>query len=150
VTQKNRKIERFKTELGALQKTIPEDLHLPSLRENRLQGYASLFMIVLPLLKSKGEPVFTEPLLQELFIILDIRFGGCLVPSAGSHPPYWGLWHPTEHASAERDYLTTIQIFTNPIEAADEFFASLKQILKTAGNIEQGEILVSRIECRLL
>jgi hypothetical protein len=30
------------------------------------------------------------------------------------------------------------------------FFTDLKSILKTAGHIEQQEILIARIECRLL
>jgi hypothetical protein len=37
-----------------------------------------------------------------------------------------------------------------PIEPANRFFAALKPILKTAGHIEQREILISRIECRLM
>jgi hypothetical protein len=41
-------------------------------------------------------------------------------------------------------------ILANPIEASNQFFAGLKPILKTAGHIEQQEILISRIECRLL
>jgi hypothetical protein len=138
--------------LAALQRSIPEDLHLPSLRENRLEGFASLFVVVLPLLTSEGEAVFTEPLLQEVFRTLDTRFGGCLVPSASSHPPYWGLWHPTGSGAAEveKDYVTTIQIFANPIEATSRFFTRLKQILKSSGHIEQQEILISRVDCWLI
>lgn len=138
--------------MTALQRSISDDLHLPSLRENRLEGFASLFVVVLPLLNSQGEAVFTDSILQELFLGLDTRFGGCLVPSASSHPPYWGLWHPTggSTAEAEKDYVTTIQIFANPIEATNRFFTRLKQLLKTAGHIEQQEILISRVDCWLI
>jgi hypothetical protein len=34
--------------------------------------------------------------------------------------------------------------------ACFRFFAGLKPILKTAGHSEQQEILISRIECRLM
>ena len=146
------KLDKFRSDLAALDQTIPQDLHLPSLRENRLEGLAALFVLVVPLLNSEGKSVFTDELLAELFLTLDNRFGGCLVPSARSHPPYWGLWHPTGSSAAEgeKDYVTTIQVFANPIEASNRFFASLKQFLKTAGNIEQEEILISRIDCWLV
>ena len=146
------KVRKFRTELAALQRSISADLHLPSLRQNRLEGFAYLFVMVLPLLNVEGQPVFTDPLLQELFLAVDNRFGGCLVPSASSHPPYWGLWHPTGGTAdeAEKDYVTTIQIFANPIEATNQFFTRLKQLLKTAGNIKQQEILISRIDCWLM
>jgi hypothetical protein len=151
VAKKRSKLEHFRAELAALQRSVSEDLRLPSLRENRLEGFAFLFVMVLPLLNSQGQPVFTELLLQELFLVLDNRFGGCLVPSATSHPPYWGLWNPAgSGAQAEKDYVTTIQIFANPIEPTNRFFTQLKQILKTAGHIEQQEILISRIDCRLM
>lgn len=152
MARRQSKVEQFRAELASLQLSILEDLHLPSLRENRLEGFASLFVIVLPLLNADGQPVFTDSLLQELFLALDNRFGGCLVPSATSHPPYWGLWHPTGSpaASAEKDYVTTIQVFANPIEATNRFFTRLKQILKPAGSVEQQEILISRMDCRLM
>ena len=152
MTKRQSKLEKFRMDLAALRRSISEDLRLPSLRENRLESFASLFTMVLPLLDSEGLPVFTDPLLQELFLILDNRFGGCLVPSASSHPPYWGLWHPTgsKAVEAEKDYVTTIQIFANPIEPTNTFFTRLKQILKTAGSIEQQEILISRIDCWLM
>jgi hypothetical protein len=41
-------------------------------------------------------------------------------------------------------------MFASPIEATNRFFTGLKKILKTAGHIEQEEILVSRIDCRLM
>jgi hypothetical protein len=152
VARKPSKLAKFQADLAALQRAVPEDLHLPSLRANRLEGYAALFFMVLPLSNPQGLPVFTELLLQELFLALDTRFGGCLVPSANSHPPYWGLWHPTgrQAAEAEKDYVTAIQIFANPIEPTNQYFTRLKQILKTAGNIDQEEILISRIDCRLM
>ena len=46
------KLEWFQAELAALRQSIPEELRLPSLRDNRLEGFASLFVIVLPLLAS--------------------------------------------------------------------------------------------------
>jgi hypothetical protein len=46
-------------------------------------------------------------------------------------------------------YSYLFRVLTSPIEAANQFFASLKPILKTAGHFEQQEILISRIECRL-
>jgi hypothetical protein len=142
--------DRFRERLGGLSAAIPEDLRIPSLDENRLEGYAYLFRIVLPLLNAKGKRVFTEPILDELFEVLDSRFGGCMVASSSSAPPLWGLWHPPQESQAEKDYLTTAEVLANPIEAANRFFMRLKTILKTAGHIEQQEILISRIECRLM
>lgn len=152
MAKKQSKLEKFQEELAALGRSIPEDLHLPSLRENKLEGFAALFFMVLPLLNSQGETIFTNALLQELFLTLDNRFGGCLVPSATSTPPYWGIWHPTgsQAARAEKDYVTTIQVLANPIEPTNQFFVRLKQILKTSGHIEQQEILISRIDCWLI
>src|SRR2546427_11857444 len=95
VAKKQNRLQRFQVELAVLQQSTSQALHLPSLNANRMEGFAALFVMVLPLLNSEGQPVFTDPLLQELFLVLDQRFGGCLVPSASSHPPYWGLWHPT-------------------------------------------------------
>ena len=95
--------------------------------------------------------MFTDALLRELFLTLDKQFGGCLVPAGSSTPPYWGLWHPTgSQSAAEKDYVTTIQILANPIEPSSRFFTRLKQILKTAGHIEQQEILISRFDCWLI
>jgi hypothetical protein len=145
------KLEKFQDGLSALHDSIPEDLRLPSLAVNPLEGFAALFLLVVPLLSAEGLPVFTDPTLQELFRALDRRFGGCLVASSSSHPPYWGLWHPSpSQAEAEKDYLTTIQIFANPIEPSTRFFSGLKQLLKTAGGIEQQEILISRFDCWLM
>ena len=65
---------------------------------------------------------------------------------------HWGIWHPTGSSAAapEKDYVTTIQIFANPIEPTNQFFSRLKQILKTGGSIEQEEILISRFDCWLM
>jgi hypothetical protein len=142
--------DRFRGRLDSLSDAIPDDLVLPSLKENRLEGYAYLFRLVLPLLNAKGQRVFTDPILDELFRVLDNRFGGCMVASSSSAPPLWGLWHPPQESQAEKDYLTTAEVLANPIEASNRFFAGLKPILKTAGHIEQQEILISRIECRLM
>jgi hypothetical protein len=109
-----------------------------------------LFRLVLPLFNAEGRRVFTDPLLDELFQVLDDRFGGCMVASSSSAPPLWGLWHPPQENQVEKDYLTIAEVLTNPIDGANRFFAGLKPILKTAGHIEQQEILIARLECRLL
>jgi hypothetical protein len=142
--------DKLRERLDELSDAIPDNLRLPSLEENRLEGYAYLFRIVLPLLNAEGKRVFTDAVLDELFQVLDDRFGGCMVASSSSAPPLWGLWHPPRSSQAEKDYLTAAEVLTNPIEAANRFFAALKPILKTAGHIEQQEILISRIECRLM
>src|SRR5215468_3120470 len=148
MSTRKRRTDKFRERLSRPSHTVPEDLRLPSLEANRLEGYAYLFRLVLPLLNPKGERVFTDPILDELFHVLDDRFGGCMVASSSSAPPLWGLWHPPQESQAEKDYLTTAEVLANPIEAANRFFARVKQILKTAGHIEQQEILISRIECR--
>src|SRR4051794_36725445 len=68
VAKRQNSLEKFQAELAALHQSIPEDLHLPSLLENRLEGFAALFVMVLPLLNSEGRPVFTDALLQEFFL----------------------------------------------------------------------------------
>ncbi len=150
MARKKTPADTFRERLDGLSHAITDDLRLPSLEENRLEGYAYLFRVVLPLLDAKGKHVFTDPILDELFLVLDSRFGGCMVASSSSAPPLWGLWHPPQESQAEKDYLTTVEVLANPIEAANRFFAGLKPILKTAGHIEQQEILISRIECRLM
>jgi hypothetical protein len=147
---KKTRAERLRKQLEGLSRAIPEDLRLPSLEENRLEGYAYLFRLVLPLFSAKGKGVFTDPILDELFQVLSDRFGGCMVTSSSSAPPVWGLWYPPQETQAEKDYLTTAEVLANPIDAANRFFAGLKPILKTAGHIEQQEILISRTECRLM
>src|SRR5262249_6651875 len=142
--------DKFRERLDGLSAAIPEDLRLPSLEESRLEGYAYLFRVVLPLLNARGKRVFTDPILDELFLVLDDRFGGCMVASSSSAPPLWGLWHPPQESQAEKDYLTIADVLANPIEAANRFFTGLKLILKTAGHIEQQEILIARLECRLM
>jgi hypothetical protein len=152
VAKKPSKIEVLQTKLAKLQASIPEDLRLRSLSENKLEGYAALFCIVLPLLDAMGNDVYTEAMLEEIFVILDRRFGGCLAPSSRSHPPFWGLWHPPDGNSTqgEKDYLTTIQVFASPIDSSSRFFKGLKEILKTGGHVAQQEILISRIDCWLM
>jgi hypothetical protein len=142
--------DNFHERLDGLSRAITDDLRLPSLEANRLEGYAYLFRLVLPLLDAKGKHIFTDSILDQLFKVLDDRFGGCMVASSSSAPPLWGLWHPAQDGHAEKDYLTTVEVLANPIEASNRFFAGLKPILKTAGHIEQQEILISRIECRLM
>ena len=143
-------VNNFRERLAALSDAIPEDLRLPSLQENRLEGYAYLFRAVLPLFNAKGKRIFSDPILDDLFRVLDNRFGGCMVASSGSAPPIWGLWHPLPEGQAEKDYLTTAEVLANPSDATNRFFAGLKPIVKTAGHIEQQEILVLRIECQLM
>ena len=81
--------DKFHERLAGLSAAIPEDLGLPSLEENRLEGYAYLFRLVLPLLNAKGKRVFTDAILDELFQVLDNRFGGRMVASSSSAPPVW-------------------------------------------------------------
>ncbi len=150
MAKKKTPADTFRSRLGALSGAIKEDLRLPSLEENRLAGYAYQFRVVLPLLNAQGQRVFTDPILDDLFQVLDERFGGCMVASSSSAPPLWGLWHPPQQGQAEKDYLTTVEVLANPVEASNRFFAGQRPILKTAGHIEQQEILISRIECRLL
>src|SRR6266702_4811186 len=150
MAKKKTPANNFRRRLDGLSAGIKDDLRLPSLEDNRLEGYAYLFRLVLPLLNAKGKRVFTDPILDELFQVLDDRFGGCMVASSSSAPPLWGLWHPRQERQAEKDYLTTAEVLANPHEAANRFFAGLKPILKTAGHIEQQEILISRLECRLM
>src|SRR6516164_7243310 len=150
MAKKKTPADTFRDRLGALSRAIKEDLRLPSLEENRLEGYAYQFRVVLPLLNAQGQRVFTDAILDDLFQVLDERFGGCMVASSSSAPPLWGLWHPPQQSQAEKDYLTTAEVLANPIEPANRFFAGLKPILKTAGQIEQQGILISRIECRLM
>ncbi len=150
MAKKRTPAESFRERLNGLSVSIPDDLRLPSLEENRLEGYAYLFRLVLPLLNANGKRVFTDSILEELFQVLDNRFGGCMVASSSSAPPLWGLWHPPQESLAEKDYLTTAEVLANPIEAANRFFSGLKPILKTAGHIEQQELLISRTECRLI
>jgi hypothetical protein len=142
--------DRFRERLAELNEKVLQNLRLSSLEDNRLEGYAYLFRIVLPLLNADGKPVFTDPILKELFRVLNERFGGCMMTSSSSAPPLWGLWYPPQASQPEKDYLTTVEVLANPIEASNRFFAGLKPILKTAGHIEQQEILISRIECRLM
>ena len=142
--------DRCRERLADLSDAIPDDLRLPSLEEIRLEGYAYLFRVAVPLLDAQGKRVYTNEILQEVIRILDDRFGGCLVASSSSAPPLWGLWHPPQQSEAEKDYLTTVEVLANPIEATNRFFAGLKPILKTAGHSEQQEILILRLECRLL
>jgi hypothetical protein len=142
--------DQFREKLSGLSDAIADDLRLPSLEEHRLEGYAYLFRIVLPLLNAKGKRVFTDAILDELFQVLDRRFGGCMVASSSSAPPLWGLWHPPQEDQAEKDYLASAEVLANPIEAANRFFTDLKRLLKNAGHVPQEEILIARLECRLM
>ena len=48
-------VDRFRERLDGLSAAIADDLRLPSLEENRLEGYAYLFRLVLPLLVGVGQ-----------------------------------------------------------------------------------------------
>src|SRR6266853_2325808 len=115
MAKKKTPADGFRERLDGLSDAIQEDLRLPSLEENRLEGYAYLFRVVLPLLNAKGKRVFTDSILDELFQVLDGRFGGCMVASSSSAPPLWGLWHPPQESQAKKDYLTTAEVLANPI-----------------------------------
>ncbi len=58
--------ENFREWLDGLSNFIAEDLRLPSLLENRLEGYAYLFRLVLPLIDAKEKRVFTGFIVAEL------------------------------------------------------------------------------------
>ena len=79
--------DKFREQLDGLSDAIPEDLRLPRLEANRLEGYAFLFHLVLPLLNAQGKRVFTDPILDERFRARDDRFGGCMVAASSSAPP---------------------------------------------------------------
>ncbi len=64
--------ENLRERLDGLSNAMADDLHLPSLEENRLEGYAYLFRLVLPLLNAHGKRVFTDPILDELFQLLPL------------------------------------------------------------------------------
>lgn len=103
----------FHSDLAALSQSIPAPLHLPSLDQDRLEGFAHLFLIVLPQLSAGGEPLFTDSILQELFLVLN-------------------------------------DVLARPTDDATRFFTQLKQLLKTAGQVQQQEILISRTDCWLI
>ena len=75
MARKKTPAEKFRQRLDGLSAGIGEDLRLSSLADNRLEGYAYLFRLVLPLLNAQGKRVFTDPILEEQFRVLDDRFG---------------------------------------------------------------------------
>src|SRR3954462_13717564 len=83
-------------DLETLSQTVRADLSLPSLRDRppRVQGYASRFFLVLPLLSSGGQRVFTDEHLSHLFALFNSRFGGCLAASSRSGAPFFGEYLP--------------------------------------------------------
>jgi hypothetical protein len=114
-----------------------------------VQGYAYRFFLVLPLLTSKGQRIFTDEHLSHLFALFNSRFGGCLAASSRSGAPFFGEYLP-EGTEPGRDYHTIIIVYASPIEASDRFFQELKSILRKAPLIEQDEILIERSEVFLL
>jgi len=135
----------------ALNQSVREDLFLPSLRDKpaRVQGYAFRFFLVLPLMSSEGNRVFTDEHLSHLFLLFNSRFGGCLASSSRSGAPFFGEYLP-EGTKPVRDYHTVVIVYANPIEPSDRFFLELKSILRKAPLIEQDEILIERSEVYLV
>lgn len=138
-------------ELEALNRRVPNDLFLPSLRERppRVQGFAFRFFLVLPLYNAEGSRGFTEEYLSHLHVLFDIRFGGCLAASSRSGAPFFGEYLP-EGTQAVRDYHTITIVYASPIEPSERFFQELKALLKKAPLVEQDEILIERSEVYLV
>ena len=141
----------LESELRTLGASVPEDLFLPSLRENppRMHGHAFRFLLVLPMYASDGRPVFTSAQMSDLLAFFDLRFGGCTAPNSRSGAPYFGEYMP-EGSAPVRDYNTVVTIYANPIEPSDRFFRELKEILRRAPLIPQDEILIERAEVYLV
>ena len=151
MAKRNRSVSRLEAALRLLDKSAPEDLFLPSLRENppRMHGHAFRFYVVLPMYSSEGKPVFTYDQLEHLYTFFDLRFGGCTAPSSRSGAPFFGEYQP-EGSAPIRDYHTHITIYATPIEPSDRFFRELKEILRRAPLIPQDEILIERSEVVLV
>ena len=151
MAKRNRSVARLGADLHALSASVPEDLFVPSLREqpSRLHGHAYKFYIVLPMYSAQGQPVFTPEHLLQLYSLFSTRFGGSLAPSARSGAPYFGEYMP-EGTEPIRDYHTVVTIYANPIEPSDRFFRDLKEILRRAPLIPQDEILIERSEVFLV
>ncbi len=149
--RKNRSVARFAANLQTLRERFPEDLFLPSLREQppRVQGYAYKFSLTLPLFAADGNRVFLEEHLAILHHFFDRCFGGCSGASIRSGAPYFGEYLP-EGAEPVRDFNTVIFVYANPIEGSDRLFQELKSILRTAPLIKQDEILIERTEVYLV
>jgi hypothetical protein len=151
VARKKGSSSRLSVEVLALSQAVREDLSRPSLRERppRVRGFAFRFFLVLPLLSSEGESVFTDEHLSHIFALFNSRFGGCLTSSSRSGAPFFGEYQP-EGTEPVRDYHTVVMVYANPIEASDRFFQELKSILRKAPLIEQDEILIERSEVYLV
>jgi hypothetical protein len=123
---------------------VQEDLRVPSLLLDppRLEGYVYRYKIILPLLSSSGEEVFTESHLLTLFDLFERRCGSSLASSGVAHPAWYGSYRPDPTAAPVKDYHTVIYVYTRPIDAADRLFQLLKTLLKKAGY--QEEILMER------
>jgi hypothetical protein len=79
--------EQLRGQLATLSDAIADDLRLPSLGENRLEGYAYLFRIVLPLFDAGGQRVFTDAILDELFEVLMPDSAAARWPRRRPHRP---------------------------------------------------------------
>lgn len=141
----------LQAELQTLNRQVPGELSLPSLRQRPpgVRGHAFRFFLVLPLYSAEGDRVFTNEHLSQLYLLFDTRFGGCLVTSSRSGAPFFGEYLP-EGDQPIRDYHTIIMVYANPVEPSDRFFQELKSVLKKAPLIEQDEILIERSEVYLV
>jgi hypothetical protein len=137
--------KRRKPDLGILA-SVTEDLRLPSLALDppRVEGFAYRFKLILPVLSSAGEAVFTGYHLRLLHELFDERFGGSLASTGTTQPSWYGSYRPEADAETVQDYHCIMYVYTRQIEAADRFFQVLKSWLKTAGLQEQDEILIER------
>jgi hypothetical protein len=151
VTKRSPELARFDAALRLLNKRFPEDLFLPSLRQNpaRVQGYAFRFFLVLPIHSDEGKPVFTKEHIRRLVRVFNFRFGGSLASASLSGAPYIGEYLP-EGENPVRDHHTVMYVYANPIEPSDRFFQELKPILRRAPLIPQDEILIERSEVFLI
>src|SRR5437867_10968275 len=86
-------------ELHALNLKVPEDISLPSIRQQppRVQGYAFRFFLVLPLYSGDGKRVFAGEQLQHIHSLFNVRFGGCLAAASVSGAPFFGEYLPVSN-----------------------------------------------------
>jgi hypothetical protein len=151
VAKRKRSLSQFDADLRRLDALVPQDLFLPSLREQpaRVQGYAFRFFLVLPLFSGEGKPVFTKDHITRLLMEFNHRFGGSLAAASLSGAPFFGEYLP-EGSIPVRDHHTVLYVYASPIEPSDRFFRELKPILRHAPLIPQDEILIERSEVYLV
>src|SRR5207237_3285243 len=107
VARKRPNSSRLLVHLQELDRTIRDDISLPSLRDRpaRVQGHAFRFFLVLPLYTAEGNQIFTDEHLAHLVSLFCTRCGGCLVASSRSGAPFFGEYQP-EQTLPVRDYHT--------------------------------------------